>query len=82
MATYKLRTFEERKKIEELWTQGHSVDEIVAEVGMSKAALYAELKRGFDGTELPNYRRRYNAAVAQSSMMDALARRGKKKGSS
>lgn len=78
MAGYAFRTFDERKKIEDLWEAGTPVKDIATKLNISASALYTELRRGQDGTRLPNQRRRYNADLAQLRVQQSLERRGRK----
>ncbi|MBD5161322.1 MAG: helix-turn-helix domain-containing protein [Oscillibacter sp.] len=78
MAGYAFRTFDERKKIENLWEAGTSAKDIATELNISASALYTELRRGQDGTRLPDQRRRYNADLAQLRVQQSLERRGRK----
>ena len=61
MAGYAFRTFDERKKIEDLWEAGTPAKDIATKLNISASAHYTELRRGQDGTRLPDQRRRYNA---------------------
>ena len=57
-----------------------SVKEIAGSLGISLSAVYAELRRGRDGTRLPDKRLRYNADLAQLSVQQGLERRGRRSG--
>ena len=52
MATYAYRSISERQKIQSLWESGASVKEIAQDFDLSVSAIYTELKRGYDGTQL------------------------------
>ncbi len=65
MASYAFRTFDERKQIENLWEAGAPAKEIADKLNISISAFYTELRRGQDGTRLPNQRRRCDADLAQ-----------------
>lgn len=56
---YKRLKFEDRKKIEELYAQGKTVDEIALIIGVHSATMYRELERGGEP---------YRAEVAQKSV--------------
>lgn len=53
MADYAFRSYEERQKIQEMVEAGLSAKEIATSLGISPSAVYAELRRGRDGTRLP-----------------------------
>lgn len=78
MAGYAFRTFDERKKIEDLWEAGTPAKDIATKLNISASARYTELRRGQDGTRLPDQRRRYNADLAQLRVQQSLERRGRK----
>jgi len=78
MAGYAFRTFDERKQIENLWKAGAPAKEIADKLNISISAFYTELRRGQDGTRLPNQRRRYDADLAQLRVQQSLERRGRK----
>ena len=75
MAGYAFRTFDERKRIEDLWEAGTPAKDIATKLNISASALYTELRRGQDGTRLPDQRRRYNADLAQLRVQQSLERR-------
>ncbi|HJB47288.1 MAG TPA: helix-turn-helix domain-containing protein [Candidatus Mediterraneibacter surreyensis] len=56
---YKRLKFEDRKKIEALYAQGKTVDEIALIIGVHSATMYRELERGGEP---------YRAEVAQKSV--------------
>lgn len=72
MAGYAFRTFDEWKKIENLWEAGTPAKDIATKLNISASALYTELRRGQDGTRLPDQRRRYNADLAQLRVQQCL----------
>lgn len=78
MAEYTFRSIEDRRKIQELWNTGAAPKEIADAVGMALSTLYTELRRGFDGTRLPDMRRRYDAELAQRTVQEGFERRGRK----
>lgn len=78
MATYAYRSISERQKIQSLWESGASVKEIAQDFDLSVSAIYTELKRGYDGTRLPDMRRRYDAELAQLTVQKSIERRGRK----
>lgn len=80
MADYAFRSYHERQEIERMVESGMSVKEIAGSLGTSLSAVYAELRRGRDGTRLPDKRLRYNADLAQLSVQQGLERRGRRSG--
>lgn len=78
MATYAYRSISERREIQCLWEKGASVEEIALHFELSPSAIYTELKRGYDGTRLPDMRRRYDAELAQLTVQKSIERRGRK----
>lgn len=78
MATYAYRSLSERQKIQSLWESGASVKEIAEILKLSGSAIYTELRRGYDGTRLPDQRRRYDAELAQLNVQQSIERRGRK----
>ena len=80
MADYAFRSYHERQEIERMVEAGMSVKEIAGSLGSSLSAVYAELRRGRDGTRLPDKRLRYNADLAQLSVQQGLERRGRRSG--
>lgn len=80
MADYAFRSYHERQEIERMVEAGMSVKEIAGSLGISRSAVYAELRRGRDGTRLPDKRLRYNADLAQLSVQQGLERRGRRSG--
>jgi len=80
MACYKTRTYEERMVIQEMWGDGAKAEEIAERLGSSLSAIYYELRRGQDGSRLPNQRLRYNADLAQLRIQQSYERRGNRTG--
>lgn len=78
LADYAFRSYEERQKIQEMVEAGLSAKDIAASLGISPSAVYAELRRGRDGTRLPDKRLGYNAELAQLSVQQGLERRGRR----
>ena len=78
MADYAFRSFDERQKIQGMWEAGLSAQDIATEMELSLSSVYTELRRGYDGTRLPNKRRRYDADLAQLRLQESLERRGRK----
>lgn len=78
MADYAFRSMAEREKIEKLWNDGVAPKKIAEQMNVSETVIYAELKRGRDGTSLTDGRKRYSALIAQQAISHSLARRGRK----
>ncbi len=78
MADYAFRSFSERQKIQAMWENGTPAKDIATAMGLSLSSIYTELRRGQDGTRLPNKRRRYDADLAQLNVQKSLERRGRK----
>lgn len=78
IASYAFCTYEERKKIQEMWEAGMSVAAIAQTLGCSPSTIYTELRRGRDGTRIANYRRRYDPDLAQLRITKSLERRGRR----
>ena len=78
MADYAFRSYHERQEIERMVEAGMSVKEIAGSLGISLSTVYAELRRGRDGTRLPDKRLGYNAELAQLSVQQGLERRGRR----
>ena len=78
MADYTIHSHADRLKIQSLWEAGTAVKDIADAVAWPASSLYAELKKGRDGTRLPNKRLRYDADLAQLRVQQAFERRGRK----
>lgn len=79
MADYAFRSYEERQKIQSLWEKdGTTAKDIAEALELSLSAVYTELRRGRDGTRLPDQRLKYDADLAQLGVQEALERRGRK----
>ena len=68
----------ERRAAGKIVEAGLSAKDIAASLGISPSAVYAELRRGRDGTRLPDKRLGYNAELAQLSVQQGLERRGRR----
>lgn len=78
MAYYTSRTYEERKQIQGLWEAGVAAKEIADKLAAPLSSIYSELRRGQDGTRLPNQRMRYDAELAQLRLQRSYEQRGRK----
>ena len=80
MTCYTSRTYEERRTIQRLWEAGVQAKEIADRLEAPLSSIYSELRRGRDGSRLPNQRLSYNADLAQLRMQQSFERRGRKAG--
>ena len=80
MACYTSRTYEERRTIQKLWEAGVQAKEIADKLDAPLSSIYSELRRGQDGSRLPNQRMRYNADLAQLRIQQSFERRGRRTG--
>ena len=78
MVCYTSRTYEERRTIQKLWEDGVQAKEIADRLEAPLSSLYSELRRGQDGSQLPNKRMRYNADLAQLRIQQSFERRGRR----
>ena len=73
----KIRSFDERKKIQRRYNSGEKIENIAILMGVkSRHTVMKELKLGFDGTHCSNGRRRYDADLAQRRYMEMLEANG------
>lgn len=79
MNEYKYLTFEDRKKIEEMYTAGERPVVIASRLGVCFATIYRELKRGYTGSNDDNMRPGYSAEIAELSLQNSFRSRGRKK---
>ncbi len=75
----KSRSYEERKKIQEMWEDGRSIPEIACAISTPVRSVYAEMERGRNGARLPDQRLQYDADLAQRRWQEAIERRGNRK---
>ena len=80
MACYISRTYEERRIIQKLWEAGVQAKEIADKLEAPLSSIYSELRRGQDGSRLPNKRLCYNADLAQLRIQQSYERRGRRAG--
>ena len=80
MVCYTSRTYEERRTIQKLWEAGVQAKEIADKLDAPLPSIYSELRRGQDGSQLPNKRMRYNADLAQLRIQQSFERRGRRTG--
>lgn len=79
MDGYSYLTFDQRRKIEALYSDGERAVDIAAKIGRSVAAIYIELKRGYTGELDENKRPVYSADLAQMAALENIRRRGKRR---
>ena len=77
---YITRSYEERLAIQSLWEDGVQVKKIAEKLGAPLSSLYSELRRGQDGSRLPNQRLRYSADLAQMRIQQSYEQRGRGNG--
>ena len=80
MDCYTSRTYEERRAIQRMWEDGAKAKEIADKLDAPLSSIYSELRRGQDGSRLPNQRMRYNADLAQLRIQQSFERRGRRTG--
>lgn len=78
MRKYKKITYDERKKIEQLYNNGLSPADIAMEIGVHISTMYRELGKGGDGTLDCNARCKYSADLAESKAAQSLKCRGRR----
>ena len=76
MKSYKHLTLQDRRTLEELYAGGCNADEIAEKLGVHRATVYNELKRGDTGEMDDNGRIGYSAETAQRRAYEL--RRGKR----
>lgn len=79
MEGYSYLTFDQRREIEALYSDGERAVDIAAKIGRSVAAIYIELKRGYTGELDENKRPVYSADLAQMAALENIRRRGKRR---
>jgi IS30 family transposase len=79
MDGYSYLTFDQRRKIEALYSDGERAVDIAAKIGRSVAAIYEELKRGYTGELDENERPVYSADLAQQTAQENIRRRGNRR---
>ena len=74
---YKIITPEDRRTIEEVYSDGLAPVEIADKIGVSPSSIYRELARGYTGDTDENGRPAYSADVAQADVKQNMSRRGR-----
>lgn len=75
---YEFLTFEDRKKIEELYNNGTRVAEIAQTLSRCENTIYNDLRKGLTNKIGQFGRRIYSAQQAEESAKDGIKNRGKK----
>lgn len=74
---YRYIDFRDREQIAARYLNGDRVADIAAELGVTTATVYRELKRGETGELDRNQRRAYSPVLAQQRVQESFKRRGK-----
>lgn len=74
---YKLLTYEDRKKLEEMYLNNERPSDIADKLGVHTATIYKELQRGDTGALDKNLRSEYSAELAQRKTTESLKNRGR-----
>jgi len=77
--TCRYMTFDDRKKLEELYAKGEELAALANSLGVHLATIYRELARGYTGELDANGRSGYSADIAQKTVQDSIKRRGHRK---
>ena len=80
LITCRYFTYEDRRKLEDLYNAGSALPNIADTLGVQLATIYRELNRGSTGEIDANGRVGYDAELAQKNMLESLKRRGRKQG--
>lgn len=80
MAERQTRTisYEDRKRFEEMYRAGASINEIGAEMGICETTVYREIRRGSTGEMDRNGRLGYSAEIAQKDVLAGRMRMGRR----
>lgn len=76
--TCRYLTLEDRRSLEQLYSQGAGLSDIASSLKVHIATVYRELARGDTGELNEHGREGYSAEVAQKAFQDSLKRRGRK----
>lgn len=74
----KTMTMQDRQTLASRYTAGENVTQIAVDLGMSAAAVYAELRRGYTGGLDGNKRREYDPELGLTRYQESLANRGRR----
>lgn len=75
----KTMTMQDRQTLARRYAAGENVTRIAVDLGMSAAAVYAELRRGYTGGLDGNKRREYDPELGLTRYQESLANRGRRK---
>ena len=75
---YRYITLQDRQEIAKRYRRGERAADIAAFVGVSAAAVYRELQRGYTGSTDENKRPAYDPLKAQEAVQRGFKRRGRK----
>lgn len=73
--TKKHLTLQDREKLEALYLDGERVEIIAKNLGVHRATIYAELRRGYTGQMDCNGRTGYSANLGQQKIFENRLRR-------
>ncbi len=73
--TKKHLTLQDREKLEALYLDGERVEIIAERLGVHRATIYNELKRGYTGQMDRNGRTGYSATMGQQKIFENRLRR-------
>lgn len=76
--TCRYLTLEDRRSLEQLYSQGAGLSDIANSLKVHIATVYRELARGDTGELNKHGREGYSAEVAQKAFQDSLKKRGRK----
>ena len=74
---YKLLTYKDRKKLEEMYLNNERPSDIADKLGVHTATIYKELQQGDTGALDKNLRSEYSAELAQRKTTESLKNRGR-----
>ena len=74
----KTMTMQDRQTLASRYAAGENVTQIAVDLGMSAAAVYAELRRGYTGGLDGNKRREYDPELGLTRYQESLANRGRR----
>ncbi len=73
--TKKHMTFRDREKLEALYLDGYKAEKIADDLGVHRATVYTELKRGYTGEMDRNGKPGYSATLGQQKIFENRMRR-------
>lgn len=75
---YRYLTFQDRQELAKLYGEEIQVAEIAKRLGVHRATIYTELKRGYTGREDKNHRPEYDPVKGQQIVTSGFQRKGPK----